>query len=65
VQGAVGAAVACAVEAVPVGSPGGGRDRRDAAQVREGGFGPQPFGVVAGGGEQLPGGVGADAEQVE
>ncbi|GAA4576353.1 hypothetical protein GCM10023176_47570 [Micromonospora coerulea] len=33
------------------------------AESREGGFGVQPVGVVAGGDEQLPGGVDADAGQ--
>ena len=40
-------------------------DRGDAAEVSEGGFGGDPFGVVAGGDEQERGGVNADAVEVE
>jgi hypothetical protein len=65
VQRLVGAAVAAADESVTTGPPGGGWDRRGAAQVGEGGFGSQLLRVVAGGGEQLAGDVGADAEQLE
>ena len=36
-------------------------DRGDPAEVGEGGFGADPFGVVAGGDEQQRGGVDADA----
>ena len=46
-----------------VGAAGAGRDRRDAAQVGEGGLAAQPVGVVAGGDQQLPGDLGADAEE--
>ena len=38
-------------------------DRGDAAEVREGGFGGDPVGVVAGGDEQQGGGMDADAGQ--
>ena len=62
VQGVVGAAVASSVEAVPAHPSGAGGDGCGAAEVSEGRFGVQPVGVVAGGGEQLGGDVGADAE---
>ena len=65
VQGVVGCAVAAAVEAVAVGAPGGGRDRGGPGEVGERGFGVHALGVVAGGGQQLPGGLGTDAEQVQ
>lgn len=54
-------AVAGAVEPVPVGLAGRGGDRRDAAEMRERGLAAQPFGVVAGRGQQPAGDVGPDA----
>src|SRR5580698_2821997 len=42
-QGVVGFAVAAAVEAVPGGLAGGGRDRGGRAQVRPGGLAAQPL----------------------
>ncbi len=65
VQGVVGGPVAAAVEAVAVGASGRGRDRRDPGQVRERGFRTHPFRVVPGRGQQLAGGLGADAEQLQ
>src|SRR5258708_7289057 len=65
-QGVVGLTVAAAVQPVPV--LGFARVRRDGsggAQVRPGGFGAEPVGVVAGRDEQHGGGVRADAEQAE
>src|SRR5205823_5612181 len=59
VQGVVGCPVAAAVEPVSVGAPGAGGDRRGAAQVGQGGLGAAPFGVVAGGDQQLAGHVGS------
>jgi hypothetical protein len=53
-EGAVGAAV----QPVSVGTSGADRNWRNAAESGEGGFGAQPVGVVAGGDEQLSGGVG-------
>jgi hypothetical protein len=61
VQGAVGLAVTAPVQAVADGLARGGRDRGDAAQVREGPLAAQPLGVVAGGHQQRGGGVGSDA----
>jgi hypothetical protein len=57
VQGGVGLPVAAAVEPVPVGLAGAGRDGVGAAERGEGGLGVQPFGVVAGGDQQRGGGV--------
>jgi hypothetical protein len=66
VERRVGLPVSTAVETVAsVGLAGPGRDRAGAAQLREGGFGPDPVGVVAGGGEELAGDVGADAERLD
>jgi hypothetical protein len=65
VQGAVGVAITTAVQPVPLGSPAGGRDRRGATQVGEGGLTAEPVRVVAGGGEQLPGVLDADRQQPE
>jgi hypothetical protein len=48
---------------VPGGLAGGGRDRGGGAQVRPGGFGSEPFGVVPGGDQEQRGGVRADAVQ--
>jgi hypothetical protein len=62
VQGVVRGAVTAAVETVPVGASAAGGQRCRAAQVRQGGFGAQPVRVVAGGGQQLPGDIGSDAE---
>src|SRR5262249_42453490 len=49
-QGAVGLPVPAAVEPVAGHLPGGGGDGGGAAQVRPGGFGPQPPRAVRGGG---------------
>ena len=54
-------AVAAAVEAVPVGLAGGDLDRGGAAERGVGAFVAQSVGVVAGGDEELTGGVVADA----
>ncbi len=62
VERTVGVAVASAVEAVPVGLAGRGGDRRDTAEVSERGRAVDPVGVVADGGEQLPGDIGRDTE---
>jgi hypothetical protein len=62
-QGVVGLPVAGRVEAPPDGLGRGCRDRGYGAQVRPGGLGPQPLGVVPSGDEQDRGGVGADAVQ--
>jgi hypothetical protein len=59
----VGVTVTAAVEPVAVGTARGCRDRGDAAQVRKGGLAAQPLGVVAGGDQQLPGGVDPDPGQ--
>ena len=47
------------------GLAGRGVDRGDPAEVREGGLGADPLGVVAGGDEQQGGGVDADTMQAE
>jgi hypothetical protein len=60
VQRGVRRPVAASVKPVAVGAPGAGRDGRDTAQVGEGGFGAQPLGVVAGGGQELAGDLSAD-----
>ena len=65
VEGVVGVAVAAAVEAVSVGAAAAGRDRGDAAQVGERGFGGDPVGVVAGAGEELAGDFGPDTGEGE
>ena len=59
-QGVVGVAVAAAIQPVAVGPARGRRHGGGAAQVREGRLGAQPLGVVAGGDQQLPGGVDPD-----
>src|SRR5258708_4449876 len=51
-QGVVGLPVAGGVEAAPDGLSGGGGDRGGGAQVRPGGLGAQPLGVVPGGNQQ-------------
>jgi hypothetical protein len=48
---------------VAVGAARGGRDRGDAAQMREGGLAAQSLGVVAGGDQELAGGVDPDPGQ--
>ena len=65
VEGVVGVAVAASVESVSVGAAAAGRDRRDAAQVGERGFGGDPVGVVAGAGQELAGDLGADTGKGE
>src|SRR5207249_4991807 len=64
-QGVVGLAVAAAVEPVTGDPAGGGGDRGHGAQVRPGGLGPQPGGVVTGGDQEHGGGVRADAVEAE
>jgi hypothetical protein len=59
-QRRVGVAIAAAVEPMPVGLAGGDLDRGRAAERGVGTFVAQPLGVVAGGDEELPGGVVAD-----
>ena len=56
-------AVAAAIQPVTVGATRGGGDGGDTAQVREGGLATQPLGIVAGGDQQLPGGVDPDPGQ--
>ena len=65
VEGVVGVAVAVSVESVSVDAAAAGRDRGDAAQVGEGGFGGDAVGVVAGAGQELAGDLGADAGKGE
>ena len=60
-QRMVGLAVPAAVEPMPACLARRCVDRRDAAQVRPGGFVADPFGVVAGGDQQDRGGVDTDA----
>jgi hypothetical protein len=62
-QGAVGVAIAAAVQAMPVGAAGGHRDRRDAAQACERTLRAQSAGIVASRDQQLPGGAYSDAGQ--
>ncbi|MCE3276629.1 MAG: hypothetical protein K0R13_2484 [Propionibacteriaceae bacterium] len=59
VERIVGATVTAAVEAVSVGAPAAGRDRRGAAEVRKGGFGLDPVKIVAGADEHLAGDLGS------
>ena len=63
VEGVVGLAVAAAVEPVTAGLARGRLEGGDAAEVGECRFVAQPFGVVAGGDEQLGGDVVADTVQ--
>src|SRR5665647_968288 len=65
VECGVGLAVAAPVGPVAVCLARGGVDRGGAAEHREGGFGAESFGVVAGGDQERAGGVGADAERLE
>jgi hypothetical protein len=62
-QGAIGATVAAAVQAVAVGAAGRHRDRRRSTEPGEGPFGAQSPGVVSSSDEQLPGGINADARK--
>lgn len=62
VERRVGLAVPSPVEPVSGRLAGGGRDGSHSAQVSEGGFASDPFGVVAGGDQQLGGGVIAHPE---
>ena len=65
-QGMVGLTVASGVEPKATGGLARrSRDRGDTAQVRPGGFGAQPLGMVAGGDEEDGGDVGADAVKAE
>jgi hypothetical protein len=59
-QGVVGPPVTGPVEPVAVGAARGRGDGCGTAQVGEGGLGAQPLGVVAGGNQQLAGGVDPD-----
>jgi hypothetical protein len=62
----VGLSVAGGVETVPSGRLARrGGNRRGGTQVRPGGLGAQPFGVVAGGDEQGCGGVSSNAAEGE
>lgn len=63
-QGAVGLAVAAAVESVAVAAAGGYGDRGGAAEPG-GCFGAEPVRVVPGGDQELPGGLHSDAGQGE
>ena len=65
VEGVVCVAVTATVEPVPAGASAAGGDRRDAAEVREGGFGVDPVRVVAGAGEHLAGDLGSNARKGE
>ena len=56
----VGATVAAAIEPVAVGASAAGRDRRGAAEVREGGFGLDPVKVVARADVHLAGDLGSN-----
>ena len=60
VEGVVGASVAAATEPVSVGASAASGDWRGAAEVREGAFGVDPVGVVAGIGEHLAGDLGSN-----
>ena len=59
------AGVTATVKAVPAGASAAGGDRRDAAEVRDGGFGGDPVRVVAGTGEHLAGDLGSNARKGE
>src|SRR5450631_317111 len=61
----VGLAVAARVEPAADGLARGCRDGGGAAQVRPGGLGAQPFGMITGGDEQQRRGVGADPVEGE
>ena len=65
VEGVVCAGVTATVKAVPAGASAAGGDRRDAAEVRDGGFGGDPVRVVAGTGEHLAGDLGSNARKGE
>ena len=65
VEGVVCAAVAATVKPVSAGASAAGGDWRDAAEVREGGFGLDPVRVVAGTGEHLGGDLGSNARKGE
>jgi len=65
VEGVVCAGVTATVKAVPAGASAAGGDWRDAAEVRDGGFGGDPVRVVAGTGEHLAGDLGSNARKGE
>src|SRR5690606_21221694 len=65
VEGGVGLPVSSPVEPVAAGPPGGGGQWCGGAEHGERGLRVQPVRVVAGGDEELSGGVGADAEQLD
>ncbi|MCM6761626.1 hypothetical protein NB037_04265, partial [Rathayibacter sp. ZW T2_19] len=65
VQGAVRLPVAASGEAVAVGLPGGHGLRGGAEEFREGCFGADAVAVLADGDEQLRGGDGGDAVDLE
>ena len=64
-EGGVGLSVAAAVEAMAAGGhPRRSGDGTRAAELREGGFGANPVGVIAEDDEHFRGGIGADPESV-
>ena len=63
VERGVGVAVSAAVEPVPGGLAGRGRDRGDSAELGESGLGVDAIGVIAGDDEHLRGDVGAHAKR--
>jgi hypothetical protein len=65
VQGAVGAAVAAAVESMALGLPGGGGQRRGPAEHGEARLAAKALGVVAGGHEELARVLDADAYELK
>ena len=65
VERRVGLAVPAPVEPMPGGFARRGGYRGDPTQVSEGGFGADPFGVVAGGDQQFGGGVEPDPEHFQ
>ena len=63
IEGGVGVSVTAPIEPMPAGgSPGRGRDRTGATQLRERGFGANPVRVIAEDDQQLGRGVGAHTE---
>jgi hypothetical protein len=56
----IGATVTATIEPVSMGASAAGRDRRGAAEVREGGLGLDPVKVVAGADEHLAGDFGSN-----
>ena len=63
IEGGVGVSVTAPIEPMPAGgSPGRGRDRTGATQLRERGFGANPVGVIAEEDQHLGRDAGADPE---